>query len=114
MTTELKTVHSFWTPIRILDTLRGTAEELEKKGVKITPNQLAMKLIDLGLKDERLITAIIHNHDEREKVVPSGGQVSSQSPPTATAEVDDEEVVPIATTTTTTPQGINQEEVMVT
>ena len=53
MTPELKTVHSFWTPLRILDKLKSAAEELEKeKGIRISPNQLAMNIIDIGLNDE--------------------------------------------------------------
>jgi hypothetical protein len=52
MTTELKTVHSFWIPTRILDTLRSTVQELEKKeSIKISSNRLAINLIDAGLTE---------------------------------------------------------------
>jgi len=80
LTSELKTVYSFWIPVRILDSLRGTAENLEKKnGVKITPNQLAMRLIDKGLEDQKVIKSIIRDDEERD--VPSGStMVTNQTP----------------------------------
>jgi hypothetical protein len=68
MTTELKTVHSFWIPPRILYKLKETSQELEKeKGIKISPNQLAMNLIDGGLKDEKVISSMIHDDDDDDK-----------------------------------------------
>jgi hypothetical protein len=65
LATELKTVHSFWTPVRILDELQNTVEELEKKrGIKISPNQLAINLIDMGLKDEKILTEMSMKKNE--------------------------------------------------
>jgi hypothetical protein len=65
-----------------------------------------MKLIDVGLKDEKVIASIIH-----ERNVPSGSTVTSQDPRTATPVVEE---VGSATPTPSTPlQGTNQEEVRV-
>jgi hypothetical protein len=65
MIAELKTVHSFWTPLRILDKLKRTTEEIEKEqGIKITPNQLAMNLIDVGLHDEKMLNRSISRKKE--------------------------------------------------
>jgi hypothetical protein len=65
LTTELKTVHSFWTPLRILNKLKETAEELEKeRGIRISPNQLAMNLIDAGLNDEQSLMKIIKGGEQ--------------------------------------------------
>jgi hypothetical protein len=58
-------VHSFWTPLRILNKLKETAEELEKeRGIRISPNQLAMNLIDAGLNDEQSLMKIIKGGEQ--------------------------------------------------
>jgi hypothetical protein len=65
-----------------------------------------MKLIDVGLKDEKVIASIIH-----ERNLPSGSTVTNQTPRTATLVVEE---VGSATPTPSTPlQGTNQEEVRV-
>lgn len=70
MTTESKTVHSFWIPLRILKKLRSTTEGLgREKGIKISPNQLAMKLIDDGLNDEKVLNDIIRASSPLDGVV---------------------------------------------
>lgn len=67
MTAELKTVHSFWTPVRTLEKLKSTAKELEKKkGIKISTNQLAIKLIDSGLN--RNLDDYLEELEEKERL----------------------------------------------
>jgi hypothetical protein len=107
-------VHSFWTPVRILDKLRSTVEELEKEdGIKISTNQLAMDLLDVGLdnEDTLLNTMRIMNRkkkDNRRNAL-SGSKPTKPTPETAAPVVVEE----VATTTGTRPQGTNQEEVKV-
>jgi hypothetical protein len=70
LTTELKTVHSFWIPLRVLQKLRSITEELRReKGIKISLNQLAMKLIDGGLNDERVVMNVIRESPPLDMVV---------------------------------------------
>jgi hypothetical protein len=47
MTTEIKTVHSFWIPVRVLEELGR-----ESKRKKTSRNSLAISLIETGLKNE--------------------------------------------------------------
>jgi hypothetical protein len=70
LTTELKTVHSFWIPLRFLEKLRRTTEELGRdKGIRISPNQLAMKLIEDGLNDEKTLNDVIRERSPLDEVV---------------------------------------------
>ena len=71
MVTELKTIHSFWTPVRTLEKLQSTVKELRKvKGIKISTNQLAMRLIDAGLNNEQtLMNVIIKEAPPKDAVV---------------------------------------------
>jgi hypothetical protein len=93
--TELKTVHSFWIPLRVLQKLRNATEEIgREKGVKISLNQLAMKLIDDGLNNEKVLNEVIrvpspldevvnqvgarHNHIHKMTTTPSGNTPTSE------------------------------------
>jgi hypothetical protein len=90
LTTELKTVHSFWIPLRILQKLRRITEELgREKGIKISPNQLAMKLIDDGLNNETVLKSIFRESPPLDMVVqvPANNNHIREKTTTASANI---------------------------
>lgn len=47
LTTELKTIHSFWIPVRVLEEL-----DRESKKKNVSRNHLAITFIENGLKNQ--------------------------------------------------------------
>lgn len=95
LTTELKTVHSFWIPLRVLEKLRSTTEELGRdKGIKISSNQLAMKLIDDGLNDERVLNDVIREPSPLDEVVNQVGARHNHVHVMTTANASDKKPTP--------------------
>jgi hypothetical protein len=95
LTTESKTVHSFWIPLRLLQKLRRTTEELgREKGIKVSPNQLAMKLIDDGLNDEKVLRSVIRESPPLDMVVNQVGARHNHVHVITTASASDKKPTP--------------------
>ncbi len=95
MVTELKTVHSFWTPVRTLEKLQSTVNELRKeKGIKISTNQLAIKLIDAGLSNEQTLMNVVAVTREQNGVKGARGHQPRPNNTSTSSEAQHEKPAP--------------------
>jgi hypothetical protein len=77
-------------PLRILEKLKRITQELDReKGIKISPNQLAMKLIDNGLNDEKVLKSIFRESPPLDMVVqvPANNNHIREKTTTASANI---------------------------